>query len=372
MSLMRFRLLLGLLLGFAPGAALGAGRFAYALVLPEMQAALELSYSQAGLIGSANTAGYFAGALLSHRILYLTGYRRGFYASLWLQALTLALMIVSPFLPFLMTLRFLQGFFGALVFVGGAALLLSSGGKSLATGLYFGGVGIGIFLSPLILPFMTSWQVGWLLLAALSVIMTLICYGIYPKLLEPAPRNTQGSASLRPLLAILIAYGLYGAGYIGYMTFVTTGLEQSLFAFWMVLGFGTMCTGIIWGPLIRQIGGEKSVVIILLCLASSSLYWLVIHAPWLSAYIFGLSFVGVITAITDVIRNILPASDWARAMGISTAIFAIGQAIGPSLSGIAGDLFGGSVAAIGFSSVLLFSAVFTALLGLFHPQKYLR
>ena len=361
---MRFRLLLGILLGFAPGAALGVGRFAYALVLPDMQAALELSYSRAGLIGSANTAGYFVGALLSHRILYATGYRRGLFASLWIQTLTLVLMIIGPYLPLLMALRFLQGFFGALVFVSGAALLLASGGKSVATGLYFGGVGTGIVLSPLILPFMTSWQSGWFLLAVLSVIMTLLVYIIRPKLSEPAARNTQSSASLTPLLAMLIAYGLYGAGYIGYMTFVTTGLNQSLFIFWMVLGFGTVCTGLIWGPLVRQIGGEKSVVIILFCLAGSSLYWLVIHAPWLSAYVFGLSFVGVITAITDVIRNILPASDWARAMGISTAIFAIGQAIGPGLSGISGDLFGGSIAAIGFSSILLFLAVFVALFGL--------
>lgn len=360
---MRFRLLLGFLLGFAPGIALGVGRFAYALILPDMQAALGLSYAQAGFIGSANTAGYFLGALLSHRVLYATGYRRGLYASLWLQTLTLLLMIISPNLALLMSLRFLQGFFGALVFVGGASLLLASGGKSLATGLYFGGVGIGIVLSTLILPFMTSWQIGWLALAIIATLMTFIVYFIYPKLKEPAARNTQGSASLSPLIAILLAYGLYGAGYIGYMTFVTTGLNQPLSLFWLVLGLGTTCTGLIWGPLIRQIGGEKSLVIVLLCLASSSLYWLVIHAPWLSAFVFGLSFVGVITAITDVIRNILPPSDWARTMGVSTAIFALGQALGPSLSGIAGDVFGGSAAALGLSSILLFLAVAAALFG---------
>ena len=75
---MRRGFLLGFLLGFGPGAALGVGRFAYALVLPAMQTALGLSYAQAGLLGSANTAGYLLGALLSHRVALRGGLPPGF------------------------------------------------------------------------------------------------------------------------------------------------------------------------------------------------------------------------------------------------------------------------------------------------------
>ena len=350
-------MLLGLLLVFAPGAALGIGRFAYALVLPAMQTALGLSYAEAGYLGSANTAGYLLGALISHRVLYAVGYRRGVFGSLWLQAISLALLAIGGGFGFLIVLRFIQGVLGAFVFVGGAALLLASGGKSVATGLYFGGVGIGILISPLILPFMTTWQVGWLLLAGLSVAMTLVAYLIYRRLEEPTPRSVGGDGSLRPIYAILVAYGLYGAGYIGYMTFVTTGLEVPIVAYWAVLGFGAALTGFIWGPLVQRLGGEKGLVIVLLSLASSSLYWLVITLPWVSAFLFGLSFLGVITAITDIFRNYLPPSGWARAMGLSTAAFATGQAVGPSLSGLAGDLFGGPVGAITLSTVLLVLAL---------------
>ena len=105
---MRSGLSLGFFLGFGPGAALGIGRFAYALVLPDMQMALGLSYAQAGLLGSANTAGYLVGALVSHRVLYAVGYRRGFYASLLLQAVSLALLAVSASFPLLFALRFVQ------------------------------------------------------------------------------------------------------------------------------------------------------------------------------------------------------------------------------------------------------------------------
>jgi MFS family permease len=76
-------------------------------------------------------------------------------------------------------------------------------------------------------------------------------------------------------------------------------------------------------------------------------------APWLSAFVFGVSFLGDITAITDVFRRLLPPGEWGRAMGLSTAAFALGQALGPSLSGLAGELFGGAAGALGLSTLLL-------------------
>ena len=43
----------------------------------------------------------------------------------------------------------------------------------------------------------------------------------------------------------------------------------------------------------------------LACLAVASGYPLVVAAPWLSAFVFGISFLGVITALTDVFRKLL-------------------------------------------------------------------
>lgn len=344
---------LGVLLGFGPAAALGIGRFAYALVLPEMQLALGLSFAQAGLLGSANTAGYLLGALVSHRLLYAVGYRRGFFLALLLQAVSLALLSVSASFALLLALRFVQGVLGAFVFVGGATLLLASGGRSFATGLYFGGVGLGILLSPLVLPLATDWRLGWLLLALLSSLLSLVPLLGWPQLREPQRRRLGGEGSLRPIALLLLSYGLYGAGYIGYMTFVTTGLRVPLGGFWLLLGLGAAMTGLVWGPLVARFGGERGVVVVLACLLGSSLSWLVTVLPWVSAFVFGLSFLGVITAITDVFRKLLPPGEWGRAMGFSTAAFAAGQALGPGLSGVAGDLAGGAAGALGLSSVLL-------------------
>jgi predicted MFS family arabinose efflux permease len=354
----------GLILGFGPGAALGAGRFAYALVLPAMQAALQLSFSEAGLLGSANTAGYFLGALISHRVLAAGGYRRVFYASLLLQALTLLLLALAPPFRLIVLLRVAQGILGAFVFVGGAALVLASGSSATGLGMYFGGVGLGITLSTVILPFLSSWQAGWLLLGVLSLGMTLLAFIAAPALREPAPTGRAAPASLQPLALTLMAYGLYGAGYIGYMTFVTTGVGVPLGWFWLVLGAGAILTGFIWGPLIERSGGAVALRIILLTLFVASLHGLLLRLPFISAFLFGASFLGVITAITYLFRTLLPASAWPRAMGVSTAAFALGQALGPGISGFAGDAFGGAAGALAAASILLAAALLTALVPL--------
>jgi len=138
------------LLALGPALALGLGRFAYALVLPLMQNAWGLSYAQAGILGSANTLGYLVGAFFSHRLLGRVGYRKGFFLALFLQGPILALTGMEN-LPLVFSLRFLQGFLGALVFVGGAALLMALGSSGRTLGIYYGGVGLGLLLAPWLL-----------------------------------------------------------------------------------------------------------------------------------------------------------------------------------------------------------------------------
>ena len=150
----------GLLLALGPAAALGLGRFAYALVLPLMQAAWGLSYAEGGLLGSANTLGYLLGALLSHPLLGRVGYRRGFFLALLLQAAFLGLTGLFGQAPTFF-LRFLQGVLGVLVFVAGAALLMAQSRSGRVLGVYYGGVGLGLLLAPWLLFGAASPEEAW-------------------------------------------------------------------------------------------------------------------------------------------------------------------------------------------------------------------
>src|ERR1700749_3315018 len=58
-----------LILSLAPTIGLVLGRFAYALVLPDMRDALHWSYSAAGFMNTINAVGYLAGALVASRLI---------------------------------------------------------------------------------------------------------------------------------------------------------------------------------------------------------------------------------------------------------------------------------------------------------------
>ena len=343
----------GVLLGFAPGSAIGIGRFGYGLVLPLMQTELGLSLAQAGFVGSANTGGYLLGALLSHRLLGRIGYRRGVYASLFLQVLTLLALWLGPPYAVVLVLRLVQGVLGAFVFVGGAALLLASGARATAMGLYFGGMGVGLVLSTGTLPLASGWRASWGLLGVLALLMAVVAVAAARALKEPQPRKVEEGGAFARMAPALAVYALYGAGYIGYMTFVTSGLSAPLAPFWIVLGSGAMLTGLVWGRVIDRLGGAGSLRLIMFVLFVSSLAPLLRTLPYASGLLFGISFLGVITALTTLFRERLPAGEWARAMGLSTAAFATGQALGPTISGFAGDLLGGVSAALWAASALL-------------------
>lgn len=241
-----------LLLALGPAAGLGLGRFAYALVLPLMQAVWGLSYAEAGFLGSANTLGYFLGALSSPLVLGRVGYRLGFYGALLLQGPVLALT-GTGYLPALL-LRFVQGVLGAWIFVGGAALLMALGRSGRALGAYYGGVGLGLLLGPWLLLAVQDPAVAWVRLGLGAGALGLFALPALPLLQEPPP-PVKGEGDLGPVRSLLWAYGLYGAGYIGYMTFVTTAVGDWALLFGL-LGVGALFTGLFWGPWVERVGGK--------------------------------------------------------------------------------------------------------------------
>ena len=67
------------------------------------------------------------------------------------------------------------------------------------------------------------------------------------------------------------------------------------------------------------------------------------------------------TAVTVIVRKLLAQPTWTAALAALTVAFAIGQAIGPLMSGVVSDATGSVGAGLWLSPVLLIAAAVFAL-----------
>jgi predicted MFS family arabinose efflux permease len=369
-----------------PAVGLGLGRFAYALLLPAMRADLGWSYAQAGAINTANAAGYLIGALLAAPLAAWLGDKRAFLAGLALATVSLLANGGSGDYAVLVVLRALAGAAGAVSLITGGALASAAGGgggrgrPALALGVYFGGAGFGMVVSAAAVPAMVAalgWRTGWLVLGLLGVAATLAAL---PALMR-TPDVTMGEAvrgpalsvrSIRGLPAILVSYVLFGAGYIAYTTFIVAYLRTTLgfgaadvTLFWGCAGVAATGAGLLWGPLLSRLAGGRAVALanaVVMLGAVLPVLFPVRAAMFVSAVVFGGSFLIVPTSVTAFVRKAVVPRLWTGAIAALTVGFAIGQCIGPWLSGEVSDSRFGVAGGLLLSGVVLAMAAAIALL----------
>ena len=344
----------------ALAAALGIGRFVYTPILPEMIEAADLSTSQAGLIASANFAGYLIGALLA-AAPGLPGKPRdwligGLAAS---AATTAAMALPSGLMPFL-SLRLLGGVASAFVLVYASALVLeglASAGRHSLSALHFAGVGTGIALSAALVELCraaeTDWRTLWLVsgtvpAAAVPVVIRAIPVGA-PETTPPATAaDLAPPTKVHGFPALVAAYGLFGFGYIVTATFLVSIVRASPAAaalepvVWLVVGLTAAPSVAIWRWVAERVGLPRAFAIA--CAAegvgvAASVLWpdpvgMVMAASLLGGTFMGLTALGLITA------QQLAAGDPARALALMTAAFGTGQIVGPSFAGLLNDQLG--------------------------------
>ena len=362
-----------LILSLAPTVGLGIGRFAYALVLPDMRDSLSWSYSAAGFMNTINAAGYLAGALLASRLLR----RYGLAASLrWATVacvLSLALCALSGNFAVLSFARLVVGFAAALCFVGGGALAaqlaqLRPARADFLLSLFYAGPGLGILASGLIAPFLLqafgpgSWWIVWWALTLLSVLLTI------PLLLAPIEGGagianvSPARFAISPILIYLAGYFLFGAGYIAYMTFMIAyvrdagGGAMAQSAFWSLIGVSAFVTPWVWRGVLALDRGGVSTAIILSVNALGAALPLFGHSVLLlaiSALVFGVSFFAVVGSTTAFVRFNYPPSAWPKGIAAMTIAFGIGQTLGPIAVGAVTDALGSLSYALNVSAATL-------------------
>lgn len=373
----------GLALALSLGAAvsLGITRFAYGLLLPAMRTDLGWSYTLAGAMNTANALGYFIGALLTPRLLR----SRGPGELLWGGALlATAFMALSGFFTdatALLVQRLLAGVASALVFVAGGLLAARLGARyprhsGLLLGMYYGGTGLGIVASAVLVPWLLErfaaqphgWQWSWWALALACGLGTAVL--VWPaRVMARWALPAAGAATAGPqqfhwtdFRYGLAGYTLFGVGYIGYMTFVVALLRSqgtsaaAVTLFYALLGVAVCASSRIWAGLLdryrngRPLATLNALLGVATILPALTQWWPVVLA---SGLLFGAVFLSVVASTTALVRHNLPPVAWAAGISAFTTVFAAGQIVGPTVVGWIADGPGGLARGLVFSACAL-------------------
>ena len=345
---------------------IGYARFAYALILPAMRTDLHWGYTAAGWLNTANAIGYFLGAVISLATIRRHGPRALFVAGLVLATLAVVATGFTRGMWLLSLWRVLSGVGAAPVFIAGGALasgLFRSDPTRNATAimLFFAGGGQGILLSGLILPALFdaagpgAWPLAWHVLGVLATVSALLSLWMILRAGNAlaTPQAEPGTAHhplpIAPMWREIAAYSTFAISYIVYLTFLIAWMrDQALPTSWVVGTWSALGIGSILGPLPwrRVFAGDPTGRPLALACAATSLSML-LPLLWgaapvfvLSAFLFGLSFFAVPSAITGFIRINLDQPRWGAAMALYTTIFAIGQTLGPVGAGLLSDATG--------------------------------
>ena len=360
----------GLALTLSLGAAvsLGITRFAYGLLLPAMRADLGWTYTLAGGMNTANALGYFLGALVTPWLLK----RMGASTLLWGGAFLASIfMVLSGFFTAtepLLAQRLLAGVASAFVFIAGGLLAARLGARTpthsgFLIGLYYGGTGLGIALSAVLVPWVLEqaagqlhgWRWAWWLLALVCLLASAALRWPARMMAENPPSQTTANAAVvhfrwRFFGFALAGYTLFGMGYIGYMTFVVALLReqgssaQAVTVFYGLLGLAVVASSRIWAGLLDRYKNGRALAILNALLGVATILpaltqsWPIVLA---SGLLFGGVFLSVVASTTALVRHNLPQTAWAAGISAFTMVFAAGQIVGPTVVGWIADGPGG-------------------------------
>ena len=366
---------------------LGLARFGYTVILPSMQESLHFSNTQAGNLATANLLGYACFALLGGAASSHFGPRRVIPIGLLIIGVCMLLTGLARGFVSAAVLRLLTGIgsgLGNVPAVSLAAAWFSAPRRGLAAGVISAGSSVGIILVGSVVPGILAvgaegWRYAWFAYGATSLVAAVTVYAILRD--RPADKGLLPlgeSEADRPSAAAAAAsagrgaggglhwgrvyrsgavwhlgfvYVAFGFSYFLYMTFFTKHLVTSAGyttaaagGLFMVLGWCSLLSGIVWGAVSDRIGRKPALMIVYVWNATAFALFALSHHPLgftASAVLFGLSAWAVPSIIAAACGDVVGARLAPAALGLATFLFAFGQALGPTVAGMIADSTGG-------------------------------
>jgi MFS family permease len=356
----------------------GFGRMSYSVILPSMREGLSLSYTQVGLIGTGNFIGYLCFAILGGFLAARFGVRKVVFISLVVIGISLLLTGLSNSFLFAFLMRLVTGLGNGSAYVPIMALPAAwfvARKRGLGTGIVSGGIGVGLFLSGLILPPVIAyfgsdgWRYAWYLMGITVFALSLVCYAFLRN--SPAEKGLsiyggREEAKAGPKVTLFSAwrdvvkepeiwklgcvYFMYGFSYIIYLTFFVAYLCKEcnlrpadagrIFA---VLGLFSMFCGVVWGYISDVLGRRYGSLLAYLTLGLSYVifaFWQDTVGFYVSAIIFGSTAWSIPTIMAAASGDAVGGKLAPAGLGFITLFFGIGQALGPALAGLIKDVTG--------------------------------
>lgn len=353
-------------------ACLGLGRFALGMILPSMGKSLGLSFSQMGLLGTANFVGYLFAVIASGALGHRIGTRKLIVAALLLVGITMVLSSRAEDFHHLVVLYSITGIGSGAANVPLMALVsawFTSRARGKAAGYIVIGSGFAIMFSGKFIPYVNQlygpegWRLSWMVLGIIVVVIALIAGvllrdrpgekglnriggdkagGTAPD--RPRTREETLSAYRRPIFYYLgLIYLLFGFTYVIFATFIVTvlvhehGLSEALAGnFWVFFGLLSLFSGPVFSSLSDRIG-RKAGLMMVFGLQMTSYLLVASGLPgaflYLAVFLSGVvawSIPGIMAAAAGDHAGAARASE---AFGLITFIFGIGQILGPLTAG---------------------------------------
>ncbi len=366
-------------------AAMGIGRFAYTPLLPPLRETLGWSLAAAGDVASANFLGYLLGALLAAPLAQRGSRARWLVIGMLGSALTTALGGVSESLAAWLLVRLLSGVASAFCLVLGTATVVEALVERQRPGLvalHFAGVGVGIVLSVLVIETLRlgggSVHAMWGGLGLVSVLALAWSWTVLRRLENthvatgvPAPAANPQVARAA-LTRLVVAYGLFGFGYVVTATFIVAiarRLESAVLLeplTWVVVGLLAAPSVALWQHLARRSGIFTALRVAFAVEACGVLlagYGEGATALLVGGGLLGGTFMGITALGLSAARGIAGRHP-GRVLGWMTAAFGLGQLLGPAVAGRLAELSGG----FGLPSLLAALLLGSGLLLLREPE----
>jgi predicted MFS family arabinose efflux permease len=215
------------------------------------------------------------------------------------------------------------------------------------------GLGTGISLSALLVSSLTAWSSGWrplwLVSGLTSFLAVIIVAGLIADRAEPVNAMTSHRRrSDTRLTALVVAYGLFGFGYIITATFLVAIVRASdqVRSFeplvWLVVGLTAAPSVALWTSIGEKFGIDRALALACVVEAAgvaASVLWLTPAGVLLAAVLLGGTFMGL-TALGLIRARRLSAGDPRRTLAVMTAAFGLGQIVGPTFAGVVYDATG--------------------------------